>query len=67
VRVRDEGKLARISDAYRVKYGSDWSFEVCDGLFLSGPGDDGAMVFEVAPVTGYGFCKGTFSQTRWEF
>ena len=27
-----------------------------------------AVVFEVAPVTGYGFGKGgTFSQTRWDF
>jgi hypothetical protein len=26
VRVRDEVKLSRIADAYRAKYGSDWSF-----------------------------------------
>ena len=65
VRVTDDAKLARIADAYRAKYGSDWSFDVRDHAFSSG--GNIANVFEVAPVTGYGFGKGTFSQTRWDF
>lgn len=27
----------------------------------------GALVFEVAPVSAFGFGKGTYSQTRWRF
>ena len=61
VRVTDDAKLARIADAYRAKYGSDWSFDVRDNAFSSG--GNIANVFEVAPVTGHGFGKGTFSQT----
>ena len=66
VRVRDDVKLQRIADAYRAKYGSVWSFDVRDSAF-SGASGNVAVVFEVAPVTGYGFGKGTFSQTRWSF
>jgi hypothetical protein len=66
VRVRDDEKLSCIAHAYRAKYGSDWSFDVRDGAFFGASGTV-AVVFEVAPVTGYGFGKGTFSQTRWSF
>jgi len=66
VRVLDEAKLTRIADAYRAKYGRDWSWDVRDAAFHSATGTV-AVVFEVAPVTGYGFGKGTSSQTRWAF
>jgi hypothetical protein len=66
VRVLDEATLTRVADAYRAKYGSDWSWDVRDAKFHSTTGTV-ALVFEVAPVTGYGFGKGTFSQTRWSF
>jgi general stress protein 26 len=67
VRVTDEVKLKRIADLYESKYGSDWRFDVRDGAF-SGEGGNVALVFEVAPVTAFGFGKGvSSSQTRWRF
>jgi general stress protein 26 len=63
--VADEPRLRRIAAAYLDKYGADWTFEVRDGAFLGAGGR--AVVFEVAPVTAYGFRKGEFSQTRWRF
>jgi hypothetical protein len=68
VRIYDTGELRRVADAYRAKYGSDWSFAVRkDGVFLGGQGNV-ALVYGVAPTTAFGFGKGkTFSQTRWRF
>jgi hypothetical protein len=40
-------------------------FDVYDATFHHGPGE--AWVFEVAPVTAYGFGKGEYSHTRWRF
>ena len=65
VNVRDEAKLQRVADAYVVKYGSDWQFDVVDGAFSHSAGV--ALVFEVAPVRAFGFGKGAYSQTRWTF
>jgi predicted pyridoxine 5'-phosphate oxidase superfamily flavin-nucleotide-binding protein len=65
VRVTDDARLRRIAAAYVAKYGSDWTFEVRDGAFRHEAGE--AYVFEVAPVTAFGFGKGAFSQTRWRF
>lgn len=74
LRVTDNAKLQRIADRFESKYGSDWRFTVRDGAFHHGSGSlreedtDAAFVFEVAPVTAFGFGKGeTFSQTRWRF
>jgi hypothetical protein len=39
---------------------------VRDGAIVGSQGNV-AIVFELAPVTGYGFGKGTYSQTRWRF
>ncbi|HMG26191.1 MAG TPA: pyridoxamine 5'-phosphate oxidase family protein [Acidimicrobiia bacterium] len=64
-RVRDDGTLRRIADAYVSKYGEEWRFEVRDGAFHHDPGE--AWVFEVAPVTAYAFGKGEYSHTRWRF
>jgi len=64
-RVSDGDKLTRIADAYESKYGSDWHFDVRNGTFHGEGGE--ALVFEVAPVTGFGFGKGKYSQTRWRF
>jgi nitroimidazol reductase NimA-like FMN-containing flavoprotein (pyridoxamine 5'-phosphate oxidase superfamily) len=63
--VADDARLHRIADAYESKYGSDWHFDVRDGAFAHQGGT--ALVFEVAPVTAFGFGKGAFSQTRWRF
>jgi hypothetical protein len=64
--IRDEAKLKRIADAYELKYGSDWHFDVRDGAFHA-EGSGEALVFEVAPTTAFGFGKGEYSQTRWRF
>ena len=66
VRVTDEPRLHRLADAWEEKYGPDWRFEVTEQAFL---GDGGiAHVFEVAPVTAFGFDRGgDGAQTRWRF
>ncbi len=65
VRVTDDAKLQRLADAWESKYGSEWHFDVRDGAFRHEQGE--AWVFEVAPVTAYGFGKGPYSHTRWRF
>jgi len=37
-----------------------------DGLDVVVEGGE-ALVYAIAPVTAFGFAKGTFSQTRWRF
>lgn len=64
--VRDEDWLRLVAEAYRAKYGDDWSFEVEDVAFTHRDGGR-ALVYEVAPVTVFGFRKGAYSQTRWRF
>jgi hypothetical protein len=66
VRVRDGALLQRVADTYESKYGSDWHYDVRDGAFTGEHGNQ-AIVFEVTPVTAFGFGKGAFSQTRWSF
>lgn len=65
-RVSDDAVLRRLADAYESKYGSDWHFDVRDGVFVNGEGGE-ALVYEVAPTTVFGFRKGDYSQTRWRF
>jgi nitroimidazol reductase NimA-like FMN-containing flavoprotein (pyridoxamine 5'-phosphate oxidase superfamily) len=64
-RVSDEATLRRVADAYETKYGPDWHFDVCDGAFSSEGGT--ALVYQVVPVTGFGFAKQPYGQTRWRF
>ncbi|MGH3311018.1 MAG: pyridoxamine 5'-phosphate oxidase family protein [Streptomyces sp.] len=67
VRVRDDAKLGRLAEAWVAKYGEGWRFEARGGEFHH-KGDGGvAQVYEVAPVTAFGFRKGEYSQTRWRF
>jgi len=64
VEVNDEDMLQRLADLYKSKY--EWEFSVRDGAFQHEGGR--ALVFEVRPVTAFGFGKGeTYSQTRWRF
>lgn len=66
-RVSDNDVLRRVADAYDAKYGSDWRFDVRDGVFVQEAGGQ-ALVFEVAPRKVFAFRKGDeFSQTRWRF
>jgi nitroimidazol reductase NimA-like FMN-containing flavoprotein (pyridoxamine 5'-phosphate oxidase superfamily) len=64
-RIGDDAKLSRIAAAYEAKYGSGWHVDVRDGAFHHEGGE--ALVFELAPVTAFGFGKGAYSQTRWRF
>lgn len=64
-RVTDDAQLRRLADTWVSKYGSEWHFDVRDGAFRHEAGE--AWVFEVAPVTAYGFAKGGYSHTRWRF
>ena len=64
----DPAELGRVADTYESKYGAHFA---PDGTW-SGLGDAirraEALVYRVAPVTGFGFGKGNpYSQTRWGF
>jgi hypothetical protein len=64
VRVSEEAALRHLTDLYDSKYG--WRYEVREGAFYGEGGT--ALVYRVAPSTGFGFGKGkAFSQTRWRF
>ena len=66
-RIIDESRLERVADSYASKYDSPFRFTVRDSVFLNSDGGE-ALVYEVVPVTVFGFGKGkTFSQTRWRF
>ena len=72
-RIKDNDHLQRVADKYLEKYGTVWAFTVQDEGFVHGEGSlreehqVSAHVFEVRPVTVFGFGKGPFSQTRWRF
>jgi nitroimidazol reductase NimA-like FMN-containing flavoprotein (pyridoxamine 5'-phosphate oxidase superfamily) len=64
VQVTDEARLRALSEVWEAKYGSDWK--------LTGSQDDPDHVFEVTPVTAFGFRKGFGQggqgvQTRWRW
>jgi hypothetical protein len=68
-RARVARRLERVADTYESKYGAH--FAAPNGTW-SGLGDAScraeALVYRVAPMTGFGFGKGKpFSQTRWRF
>jgi general stress protein 26 len=63
VRVTDRGALQRLADAYEVKYGSEWHFEVGDGVFESG--HDAVGVFRIEPAKVLAFAKEPHAQTRY--
>jgi general stress protein 26 len=63
VRVTDRQALQRLADAYETKYGSEWHFEVGDGVF--GTGEDAAAVFRVEPRKVLAFAKEPHAQTTY--
>jgi general stress protein 26 len=65
VRVTDRDELQRLADAYEAKYGSDWHFDVGDGVF--GAGEDAAAVFGIEPVKVLAFAKEPHAQTTYRF
>jgi pyridoxine/pyridoxamine 5'-phosphate oxidase len=65
VAVRVTDGLQRIADAYEAKYGSDWHFEVGDGVF--GSGELAAAVFRIEPSKVLAFAKEPHAQTTYRF
>ena len=63
VRVTGRDALQRLADAYEAKYGSDWHFDVGDGVFVSG--DTSAAVFRVEPAKVLAFAKEPHAQTAY--
>jgi general stress protein 26 len=64
-RVTDRDELQRLADAYEAKYGSDWHFDVGDGVF--GAGEDAAAVFRIEPAKVLAFAKEPHAQTTYRF
>jgi hypothetical protein len=64
-RVTDRDDLQRLADAYEAKYGSDWHFDVGDGVF--GTGEDAAAVFRIEPAKVMAFAKEPHAQTTYRF
>lgn len=65
VRVIDRDTLQRLADAYEAKYGSEWHFEVGDGVF--GKGEDAAAVFRIEAAKVLAFAKDPHAQTTYRF
>ncbi len=63
VRVTGRDDLQRIADAYEAKYGSDWHFDVGDGVFRTG--EDAAAVFRIEPRKVLAFAKQPHAQTTY--
>jgi nitroimidazol reductase NimA-like FMN-containing flavoprotein (pyridoxamine 5'-phosphate oxidase superfamily) len=66
VRVADEDALQRLADAWEAKYGSEWHWEVADGMFRHADGG-GAAVFRVEPSKILAFAKDPHGQTTYRF
>jgi hypothetical protein len=65
VRVTEGEALQRLADAYEAKYGSEWHFDVGDGVF--GTGEDAAAVFRIEPAKVMAFAKEPHAQTTYRF
>lgn len=66
VRITDDGELQRLAGAWEAKYGSEWHWEVADGMFRHSDGG-GAAVFRVEPVKVMAFAKDPHGQTTYRF
>jgi PPOX class probable F420-dependent enzyme len=67
VRVTDRADLQRLADAYESKYGSDWHFDVGDGVFVHGDGEFTAAVFRIEPDKALAFAKDPHAHTSYRF
>ncbi|NNM47390.1 pyridoxamine 5'-phosphate oxidase family protein [Knoellia koreensis] len=63
-RIQGGDNLRAVAEAYRVKYGSDWDFEVDEEHFNP---DNPALVFWVRPRTVRSFTKSPHGQTAYRF
>jgi hypothetical protein len=66
-RVTDTDRLRELADAWVVKYGEEWRFDVADDAFRHTSGAGEAWVFAVRATQAFGFGKAPYSQTRWTF
>ena len=66
VRVTDDEALTGLADAWEAKYGSEWHWEVADGMFRHSDGG-GAAVFRIEPAKVLAFAKDPHGQTTYRF
>jgi hypothetical protein len=64
-RVADRDTLQRLAKAYEAKYGSDWHFDVGDGV--CGTGEDAAAAFRIEPAKVLALAKQPHAQTTYRF
>jgi nitroimidazol reductase NimA-like FMN-containing flavoprotein (pyridoxamine 5'-phosphate oxidase superfamily) len=62
VRIDDDGQLKQLAEAWVAKYGSEWHFDVYDGMFRHSDGG-GAAVFRIEPTKVMAFAKDPHGQT----
>jgi pyridoxine/pyridoxamine 5'-phosphate oxidase len=63
VRITDREALQRLADAYEAKYGSEWHFDVGDGVFAAR--EVAAAVFRIEPTKVMAFAKEPHAQTTY--
>jgi general stress protein 26 len=63
IRITDGEALQRLADAYEAKYGSEWHFDVADGMFVAG--ENAAAVFRIEPAKVLAFAKEPHAQTTY--
>ena len=66
VRISDDEELRRLAAAWEDKYGTEWHWEVAEGMFRHSDGS-GAAVFRVEPAKILAFAKDPHGQTTFRF
>jgi general stress protein 26 len=66
VRITADEALRSLAAAWEAKYGSEWHFDVGDGMFRHSDGD-GAAVFRIEPAKVLAFAKDPHGQTTYRF
>jgi nitroimidazol reductase NimA-like FMN-containing flavoprotein (pyridoxamine 5'-phosphate oxidase superfamily) len=65
--VMDEARLLRLAEVWATKWDGRWQWEVGDGGFRQGDGEEVILVYSVRPEKVLTFAKGTFSHTSHRF
>jgi nitroimidazol reductase NimA-like FMN-containing flavoprotein (pyridoxamine 5'-phosphate oxidase superfamily) len=66
VRIGDDDELRRLAKAWEAKYGSEWHWDVAEGMFRHADGG-GAGVFRIEPAKVLAFAKDPHGQTTYRF
>jgi hypothetical protein len=66
LRITGDEELQRLAATWEAKYGSEWHWEVADGMFRHADGG-GAAVFRVEPTKVLAFAKDPHGQTTFRF